>query len=544
MIDDFEAMESGFRLETDICVVGTGAAGLALIQEFAGTRIQIIAVESGGSAPGGPAMELNDGEVAGLPFAGLRDGRARAFGGTSNLWGGQCIQLDPIDFEQRSWVPFSGWPLSRRELIPWYRRAMERLGIVPGEYEGEVWDRFGLDGVALDPALLRMVHTIFIAQHNLGRRCCSELEMAPNVRVLLNASLLDLEMDATDQRVSSARIGSLSGRRGLVSARAFVLCAGTLENARLLLLSGRADSTGIGNQGGNVGRFLQDHPVCRCAEIVTAAPRRLQDHFNLLYSPSARTLRHGKGKKYLPKIALSEDAQRRERSLNCIGQLDYEFSPGSAMHTLKDLVVALHMGRQPERLLATGLNVAAAAPLLARGAWRFAARGLTPATKPAHIYLNVISEQTPNPASRVTLGSRTDAFGLPQACVDWRLEGLDWHTFAVFARTVQAEFGRLGLGSVILSKWVADRDFAGAPVRDLFHPAGTTRMALSPSEGVVDTDCRVFGVEGLYVVGASVFPTSGTANPVLTITALALRLADHLKAGLLAGVGAFGRVPA
>ena len=58
---------------------------------------------------------------------------------------------------------------------------------------------------------------------------------------------------------------------------------------------------------------------------------------------------------------------------------------------------------------------------------------------------------------------------------------------------------------------------------------GTTRMHADPRRGVVDADCRVHGIANLYVAGSSVFPTSGAANPTLTIVALALRLAGHLR---------------
>jgi choline dehydrogenase-like flavoprotein len=268
--------------------------------------------------------------------------------------------------------------------------------------------------------------------------------------------------------------------------------------------------------------------------VETQAPRQLQDHFNLLYGASARTLRPGRGRKYLPKIGISEDVQRRERVLNCVGQLEYEYSPNSAMVALKNLVIALHMGRRPERVASTAIKVALASPLLAHHAYRFAARGLTPSVKPARIYLDAISEQAPNPDSRVTLGSTLDKLGLRQARVDWQLRGLDWRTLLVFAKSVQAEFSRLGLGNVKITEWLAEGDMSQAHVRDNFHPAGTTRLAERARDGVVDTNCQVFGVDGLYIAGSSIFPTSGTANPVLTITAMALRLSDHLKVKLVA----------
>jgi choline dehydrogenase-like flavoprotein len=61
---------------------------------------------------------------------------------------------------------------------------------------------------------------------------------------------------------------------------------------------------------------------------------------------------------------------------------------------------------------------------------------------------------------------------------------------------------------------------------------GTTRMHADPARGVVDPNCRLHGAENLYVAGSSVFPTVGNANPTLTIIALAIRLADHLKTTL------------
>ena len=535
MIQDFDALDDCLELEADVCIIGIGVAGLTIAREFLGTGTRVVIVESGGWTVEDRTSELNQGDISGLPFTGLRDGRVRAFGGTSNLWGGQCAPLDPIDFEERAWVPFSGWPITVEALHPYYERAKQRLWIPPDEYDNPVWQRFGLEPVALDPGLLHVSHTIFVAQHNLGRRYRSELQSAPNIRVLLHANVMQLQTNPYGTQMQNVQIRSLGGKRGRISARFFVLCAGTIENARLLLLSDQVNPDGLGNIYGNVGRFLQDHPVCRCAEIETHAPRPLQDRFNLLYGRSARTLRHGQGRKYLPKMALSEATQRREQVLNCLGQLEYEYGPGSVMQAMRDLVVAVHMGRRPERLLPTAITIALASPTLARNAFRFAARGLTPAVKPERIYLDAIGEQAPNPDSRITLSRERDGLGLRRARVNWQLKDLDWRTFLVFARSVRAEFARLGLGDVRIAEWLVEGDLSRSHLWDNFHQAGTTRMAESAREGVVDTDCQVFGVDGLYVAGGSVFPTSGAANPVLTITAMSLRLSDHLKSGLRAG---------
>ncbi len=544
MIEDFDDLDDGGWLEADVCIIGAGVAGLTLACEFQGTATKVIMLESGGWDIEDATSALNEGETAGLAFNGLTNGRARAFGGTSNLWGGQCVPLDPIDFEQRAWVPHSGWPISREALAPYYEKAKQRLWIPPDEYDSSVLERFGIVPISFDRSLLHIEHTIFIAQHNLGRRNRAALQSAENIRVLLHANATDLRTNAYGTQIRSVRIRNMHGKSANVTAQVFVLCAGAIENARILLLSDANNPAGLGNEHDNVGRFFQEHPVCRCAEIETDAPQTLQTHFNLLYGRSARTLRHGQGRKYLPKLALSEAVQRRLLVLNCIGQLDYEYPSGSAMQAVRDLVVALHMGRRPDNLLPTLGRVAMASPLLAKNAFRFLARGLTPAVKPARIFLDAIGEQAPDADSRIALSGTRDTLGLRKVRVNWQLTEREWRTFRVFAQTVGDEFFRLGLGTVKIADWLLDGDFSRANVWDNFHQMGTTRMADIAANGVVDQTCQVFGVDGLYVAGASVFPTSGTANPVLTITTLSLRLAETLKARLRTAPAALVREPA
>jgi choline dehydrogenase-like flavoprotein len=137
------------------------------------------------------------------------------------------------------------------------------------------------------------------------------------------------------------------------------------------------------------------------------------------------------------------------------------------------------------------------------------------------------SEQGPNPDSRVTLAEDEDALGVPRARLDWRLGEADLHTIVRAHTHLAAELGRAGVGRVYLPDLETDRSWAGAIVGGNHH-MGTTRMHGDPRRGVVDPDCRVHGISNLYVAGSSVFPTSGYANPTLTLVALALRLADHL----------------
>ena len=238
---------------------------------------------------------------------------------------------------------------------------------------------------------------------------------------------------------------------------------------------------------------------------------------------------YGRGAFLLPKVALAEAAQRREQALNCVGRLSYEYDQRSGMKALRDLVVDIHQRKWPEQLPSKLMNVALAAPMLAPNAWRLLRHGLSPAPRPSRIWLESFSEQTPNPDSRVMLSDTTDVLGLRRVKIDWRLDALTGHTLRTFTNVTALEFARLGLGTVTAAEWLEDDVPSYPNVMDSYHPTGATRMAASPDQGVVDTNCQVFGVNGLYIAGSSVFPTSGAANPTFSIAALALRLAEHIK---------------
>ena len=523
MIDTLDQLPGPIALDADICIIGAGAAGLLMAREFLATGLEVVILEGGGWTATDDGQDLFDGEVDGDGFRGLQAGRSREFGGATTLWGGQCIQLDPIDFEQRAWVPFSGWPVSHATLAPFYRLAQSRLGIAPDAFEAGLWQRFGLETFDFAPTMLDNLHSVFIRRPDLGQRYRAELGAARNIRVLLHANVTSVGTNAYGAAVSHVEFRSAGGKTGRVNARRVVLCAGGIENARLLLLSDNTHSNGLGNDQDLVGRYLQDHPCGRTAVISTDYPRRLQDHYNLLY---------GRKAKYLPKMVLSDIAQRRTRSLNCVGRLAYEFDPSSGIQATRDILADLRQRRWPTRMFGKMARIARSTPALAKDAARLIRKGLSPAPRPARIYLETFSEQTPDPQSRVLLSNKLDRLGLRQVKIDWRLDTLTGHTLRTFTEIVGMEFERLGLGTLKPAEWLSDPAPRYPNVLDSYHPAGTTRMAESASQGVVDTDCQVFGVHGLYVAGSSVFPTSGAANPTLSIAALALRLAHHIEGDL------------
>jgi choline dehydrogenase-like flavoprotein len=151
------------------------------------------------------------------------------------------------------------------------------------------------------------------------------------------------------------------------------------------------------------------------------------------------------------------------------------------------------------------------------------------------VYLAALSEMAPDPDSRITLSNARDQLGMRRTRIDWRVGELERRTASEYIRTIASEFARLGVGSYDL-KQVALLDDEKAWVRlatDNSHHMGTTRMHESEKLGVVDSNCQVHGIDNLYIGSSSVFPTSGSSYPTLTILALCIRVADRLK-GLLA----------
>lgn len=510
MIDDLRRLEDGADLETDVCVVGAGAAGIALAREFLAGGTRVVLLESGGLRPAASDEALNEGETAGIGAASLTEGRRRVLGGATALWAGQCLPAEPSVFEPRGWVPHSGWPFDGDELEPFYRRA-EALFRIEGElYDERIWDAFGVEWPAVDPG--RFVHrfTVWCPQPHLGRLYRRELERSASVRVLLHATATRVR--ATAGRFDAVTVRGPDRRTATVRARHCVLAGGAVENARLLLASG------LGNDV--VGCYFQDHPNSHSASIESDDPARLQDIYGLLYR---------RGVRYLPRLVLAPELQRSQQVLGCAAYPVFHFGDESAIEASRRVYRALRGRRRPESLGRELGLIARGAPRLAPVAHRRVVHRRAARVRPEAVTLQTHAEQAPNPDSRVTLSQRRDEFGEPLPKVDWRLTDLDHRTAEVMVDTAEAEFRRLGLGKVRAEPWLSGAGWTER-VSDAFHQMGTTRIGNDPATSAADPDGQVRGVDGLYAAGASLFPAAGYVNPTLTLAALAIRLADHLKA--------------
>lgn len=505
----------GARLQTDICIIGAGAAGIALASAMERSGKDVLLVESGGLDAPAKDDDLLSGETEGLSFTGLVDGRVRGFGGATRVWAGQCIRLDAIDYERRAWAPYTGWPIGESELEPFYAEAEAFLGLRAPVYDAALWPRFGLPAPAFDASVLAPKFTIFCREPDLKTAHLSRLRSQRRLTIVLNATVTRLHLAPDARSIVGAEAASLTGKRIAIDAGAFVLCGGGIENARLLLASNDIAARGIGNERDLVGRYFQDHPTGRTVQLVLTHSRRFQEQFGIL---------HRRGERYWPKLALSPARQRALQVMNANCYPVYDYSDESG-------VAALRSAMRPRRD-AVGNAWLPAMRVLPRAVFegvRWAGFGRAPIFPPERCWLQVHVEQAPDPANQVTLAESVDAFGVPRAKVIWRLGDLERRTLEAMVGAAVSELTRLGLANAAIDPWREQmRADAAFGLNDAFHHAGATRMSAAPSDGVVNPQCRVHGVENLYVAGSSVFPASGYANPTLTLIALAMRLAAHL----------------
>ncbi len=507
-----------------VCIIGGGASGLTVAADLADKQIPVCVLESEGMARVPRASDLGSGESTGLPYAPLATSRLRGYGGSTQVfgWGGLCKPLDEQDFSARPWVRHSGWPFARAHLMPYYLRARKTLGL------GDVT---GLS--KREPVFERRSKTIssdnveLCRNYRLGSHLKAELERSNSVQIFLHATVLYLQFDQEKQNVVSAVIDRGDERPLRIHADMFVLAAGGLENARLLLLSNCP-----GSERGLVGGFFMDHPRFTVGTLVPA-DRKVRSV--LLAFDRVRVARRQRlemvtgltsGRRFIVKgLTLPFELQERERLLNHRAWLEpcYIGQDAGKLKSLRESLLAY----REQALSGDGMS---RSQFLGRNLkdfnWTRLMHLMRPLSLVRSFRMHHIVEPEPDPASRITLSEERDRFGLRKINMRWALAAA---TFDSLRRTVgifETEFRQTGLAKLETApeEWEA----LGQPMWT-WHHMGTTRMHAEARHGVVDPQCRVHGVNNLFVAGSSIFPTAGNDTPTFTVVALAHRLADHLQ---------------
>lgn len=502
------------EVDCDLCIVGGGAAGLTLAQALDGRGLRICVLEGGGRRIDADAQGLFDGECVGEPMA-VPQGRYRVLGGATAKWTGRCAELDPLDFEPRAWTPWSGWPISHADLAPYYRRAEAACGF-PRPWRGDDATPRLRQARALcqfediDFFIWRYAAQRWRTYQDWGARFGPRLSRSPHVQLILGADLVGLEGGGGS--ITTARARRVDGSLLRVRARRFVLACGGIENNRLLLNFVRDPASGLADPHDVLGRWFMQHPRAVTARGAPSARACALMHLGQV----RRGVHHEIG------LALKPAAQAREGLLNASAALRYVANPQDGWEVAKRMARGARL--TPDEIAALARDAGKIVGNLAR---RAAGLGPVPSAPTAELVLDL--EQTPDPESRVLLSPERDRLGLRKVRINWRISRQDRATAAFMTRACVAELARFGLADMTPAP---NLDETGGLIPEAmlesYHHLGGTRMSRDPRHGVVDADLRLHGVGNLYVLGGSVMPTGGHANPTLTIVAMTLRLADHL----------------
>lgn len=533
MFLDLRHMDVWQEMQAEVCIIGGGTAGLVIAMELEAAGIASIVLESGGLEVEEATRDLNRGTSVGEIDYQFGDGcRSRFLGGSSNCWGGFCRSFEPSDFERRSWVAHSGWPLSHGEMQPYVQRAHEWLQLGPLNYDPAHWvgaigrsdvQRLPLDGSGLIDAI-----THFSPPVRFGKTYRHRLRRSRLITVVLHANVVNFDSDPDGDRLESVQARSLNQRQLTVSAPRFVLAAGGIENARLLLACSPRHPGGLANQHGLVGRYFMDHPRVQVGRIHMSGAWKRSKLYDIKFNYHSHEVAAGGTKvaaQLMPTLALRE----RLGLTNSVMWLCSVF-PGEGTPQAEALFRAKQRSlghRAWDQSVWQDIRTVLADPVTS---WRFAAGRVIPRWSPApYIDLACVVEPVPDPDSRVQLGAQRDALGIPRAQVDWRVGEQEKHTVDAGHRLFAGFLAQSGLGSAELPPPMIGRPWPSVFAREgTWHHMGTTRMHANPRQGVVDIDCRAHGCKNLYVAGSSIFPTAGANYPTINLVALAARLADHL----------------
>ena len=560
MLSDARDLPPGALLRAQVCVIGSGPAGITASLELGRAGHDVILLEGGGARLERRNQDSFRGRVEpsdlfrqelGSSHPPLDTLRQKRIGGTSGAWGGRCYPLDDIDFETRDYVPHSGWPISREMLDPYYARASRYVEAGEYEYLGRLAfprsPRY-LVGDAPETEIDDSKIWRFSRPTDFGKAYRHALRDEAHIRLYFHGTALWLDIDATDGRVRAVVAASVPGREFRVEAEHFIGAVGGLESARLLLVSSRRSGSKIGAGHRAIGRYYMTHLDGIVGDV----------HFRTHVPKAAHSYERSHDGVYCRRLLrLKDGTQVRERLLN-LGSVFYMPSPTDPAHRdglLSAFVLAkeslyrakagfrsrrfglgrdepLHVGQHITNVLHHPAELAAFAARWPRQRWLASRRipSFLTESKSGHYRLHFSAEQSPSSSNTVALDTESDRFGIERIRVRWSPSESDYESIVRSLAIVASELDRLGVASVDVPRGTQDLARAmGGGFLGGTHAMGTARMSTSPRTGVVDANCRVHGMSNLFVASSAVFPTSGFGPPTLTIVALAVRVAETVR---------------
>jgi choline dehydrogenase-like flavoprotein len=499
-------------------IVGAGAIGLYAASQLAARGYDVVLIEAGDSHLG--SFSADSYSSVGRDHDGIRLARSRSLGGTTNLWGGQLVEFQPIDFAGRDWLPASGWPIAYDEIAPFYKPTYQNLGVPPELLnDADVWRGISCDPPNLGPDF-EVFFTRWLDVPNFAEMFAKQTQSDEKMCLLTGHTVVGFR--GSGNAIEAVRVLDARGQSHWIEAGQVILAAGTIENVRLLLHSAQDPGwQAPWRENRNIGRYFQDHLGGMIASFhPTDKPAFFRMFSNVVYS----------GRKFQPKIRMRNKVQAKQQLYNTQVFFAFESEVSEHMVYLRQFLRAALYNRKLTGIGDMCRNAIGMARYLIPLMWKYVwdHRIFVPST--AKILMHVQTEHAPLADSRITIDpTALDAYGLPRVILDWRIDGNELASLRKFATQIRDALQSAGIGQLkIDEELLALNPNYLSKLGDTYHQAGGTNMAHSEQEGVVDKNLRVFGTENLYVAGASVFPTTSNANTTFTAITFTTRLVDHL----------------
>lgn len=513
MLIDGKLTSSAGILKSDVVVVGGGTLGLYLATQLSSRGKAVLVVESGGRTIETASNSLTA-QAVGRPHNGIKFGRGRGLGGTSVLWGGQLAEFDAADLKR----PGAVWPIGYEDLRKWYTETYRQLGLKPPPTApslAQVEEEHPTQAEIEQP--IERFFTTWLPEPNFARLYKADLTASRKIRVLLNTTVNNIHFDG--ERAIAVVAQQRGGEQVRLEASKFVLACGTLEANRLMLhLKSHANTPWKANE--RVGRCFQDHLGGRVAFVRLHDEKKFRNLFENRFFG---------GIKLQPKLRWRHTARTEER-IGVAGLFSFDSAVGENVANLKRLARSLRSGVEFSAIQSLPADLSRLGRILLPIVNHYIRERRIFALFDRGLEFHVQAEQIPIDQSRITLSDQALlADGMPAVRLDWQVDGAELAQLRDFVVATDEALRTAGIGELEIEEPLLALDSAFlSTLSDTYHACGGLCMSSTPTTGVVDEDCRVWGTLNLYVAGSAVFPSSSHANSTFTALALATRLAHHL----------------
>jgi hypothetical protein len=453
----------------DVVIFGSGPAGITTAISLP-PSVKVLIVEAGDIDYSEASQQYYDGKVIGDKYFDLKTARLRQLGGSSGHWGGKCRVLDDFDFSFKSYAPNAHWPIKKPDLDK-YLLAASRILKIRSDFSSKpyLWDA--------DVENLTFDHSTVMFRYQY----LHDISISENIDLIVNVSMTAAKI--TNDSIKEIILSNLIGDKEVIKSTCYVFAMGGIENGRMLKFIAVDNQGSSLSKNKNVGAYWMEHPHFTVGDFFYHLPQDDRWH-----------------------VGISAKKKREFKILNCnlnfLSQL-HPSTDGKIKKVLRDLLCADEKVGS-EVSLGLGHNYCGG---LIDAAW----------------------EQEPNFENCVDLNTEVDAFGIPKVILRWKKSDMDLRTIRLTSEYVAESMAKNKQAKVRLREWLWHGQFSKEDIMGGGHHMGGTRMSSSRKNGVVDANLKSWDVSNLFIAGSSVFPSSGEANPTLTIVQLALRLAEHLK---------------